>query len=64
MAVVGVSTNQSKFASIVFQNLLCNRMKGILAAPVYAIDPIIASEADIMVVDAGAIAGPKGTSLS
>ena len=40
IAVAGVSADPSKLGSIIFQNLLENRTKGILRASVYALNPI------------------------
>ncbi|MDG6910562.1 MAG: acetate--CoA ligase family protein, partial [Nitrososphaerota archaeon] len=39
VAVAGVSADPNKLGSIIFQNLLENRAKGLLRAPVYAINP-------------------------
>ena len=39
IAVVGVSADQSKLASIIFSNLLRNHARGILKASVYPLNP-------------------------
>ena len=39
IAVAGVSTDPAKLGSIIFQNLLENRAKGLLKAQVYALNP-------------------------
>jgi acyl-CoA synthetase (NDP forming) len=39
IAVAGVSTDPTKLGSIIFQNLLENRAKGLLRASVYALNP-------------------------
>ncbi len=39
IAVVGASTDSAKLASIIYSNLLENREKGVLKAPVYPVNP-------------------------
>jgi acyl-CoA synthetase (NDP forming) len=39
IAVAGVSTDPNKLGSIIFANMIENRKKGILKAPVYALNP-------------------------
>ena len=40
IAVAGASTDPNKLGSIIFQNLLENRAKGVLKASVYALNPV------------------------
>ncbi|MDG6910614.1 MAG: acetate--CoA ligase family protein, partial [Nitrososphaerota archaeon] len=40
IAVAGVSTDPNKLGSIIFQNLMENRAKGVLKASVYALNPV------------------------
>lgn len=40
VAVAGVSTGPNKLGSVIYANLLENRAKGLLRAPVYALNPV------------------------